>query len=331
MPSRRFFMGSAAALSVAPIAATTRAETQSLGTEILSLFDGLPGRTGIKIWAPDGTKSGQQLLIAHNAHAQMFVGSAIKTFVLAEALIQVDSPDIISTLQNTQLALDASVWSLDSQTFNPPNLSGIVSERTAIEAMIIHSDNTGTDMMLAHTGPDNVRNFISQAGLRATAIPDSTRVFFGYLLGAPDYKTFTWAETVAATDDPIVNPPLNDVVTLASSANDFVSFYSRALQGKFFKHPETLNEFRRILTLGDAIYLVPFPLGASAFCKGGSIDVPGFHCLSVPGGMFVDDRWVFFAFTINWDAPAETDPATGAAFAAGVSEALTRVLKALSG
>ena len=30
-----------------------------------------------------------------------------------------------------QLALDASVWSLDSATFNPPNLSGTVPERTA--------------------------------------------------------------------------------------------------------------------------------------------------------------------------------------------------------
>jgi beta-lactamase class A len=32
-----------------------------------------------------------------------------------------------------------------------------------------------------------VRGFIASAGLTNTLIPDSTRVFFGYLLGAPDY------------------------------------------------------------------------------------------------------------------------------------------------
>ena len=66
--------------------------------------------------------------------------------MLAEALRQADSPDVVQTITQRQLALDASVWSPDSATFNPPNLSGVVSERTALEAMILHSDNTGTDM-----------------------------------------------------------------------------------------------------------------------------------------------------------------------------------------
>jgi beta-lactamase class A len=218
----------------------------------------------------------------------------------------------------------------------------MVSERTAIEAMMMHSDNTGTDMVLAHTGPDKVRSFITQAGLRATAIPDSTRVFLGYLLGVPDYKTFTWEELLATAGNPFVNPPLNPVETLASSANDLVSFYSRALQGRFFKNPETLNEFRRIHTLDEVIYLpamagtfagpfhVPFPLGASVYCKSGSIDNPGFHCLCVPGGMFFNNRWVYFAFILNWDAEADADPATVTAFLSATSEALTRVFNALS-
>jgi beta-lactamase class A len=72
------------------------------------------------------------------------------------------------------------------------------------------------------------------------------------------------------------------------------------------------------------------PLGASAFAKGGSIDVPGFHCLCVPGGMFFADRWVYFAFTINWNAPAETDPTTVSAFGSGVSQSLALVKNALS-
>ena len=101
------------------------------------------------------------------------------------------------TITERQLALDASVWSPDSATFNPPNLSGTVSERTALEAMILHSDNTGTDMILKLVGPDNVRALIASAGLTNTLIPDSTRSFVGYLLGAPDYLTFTWDQYVA--------------------------------------------------------------------------------------------------------------------------------------
>jgi beta-lactamase class A len=185
-------------------------------------------------------------------------------------------------------------------------------------------------LCLKHTGPDKVREFIASAGLKNTMIPDSTRVFFGYLLGAKDYKAFTWEKIGAAANSPIVNPALNKVETLASSADDFVSYYSRALHGDFFKNKETLNEFRRILSLGDAIWLLPLPLGVSAFVKGGSIDVQGFHAVCAPGAMLFDDRWVYFCLTINWNAQAETDPATVSAFAAAGSKALTLVKEALS-
>jgi beta-lactamase class A len=163
-------------------------------------------------------------------------------------------------------------------------------------------------------------------------IPDSTRIFFGYLLGAKNYKTFTWNDVVAAekANSPIVHSPLNNVETLASSADDMVSYYSRSLQGAFFKHPETLNQFREILAMGDVIWLLPMPLGVTAFAKGGSIDVPGFHALCVPGGMFFDNRWVYFCMTINWYAPAESDPATVSVFLAAGSNALQIVKNALS-
>jgi beta-lactamase class A len=120
------------------------------------------------------------------------------------------------------------------------------------------------------------------------------------------------------------------VETLASSADDLVSYYARALQGEFFQNRETLNEFRRILAMGDAIWLVPLPLGVSAFVKGGSIDVPGFHAVCVPGGMFFDGRWVYFCLTINWYAAAVTDPNTVTAFLAATSGALELVKEALS-
>jgi beta-lactamase class A len=330
MPSRRFFIGSAATAAIGPFTLSARASAATVQPQqILSLFDRLPGDKAIKIWAP-ATDSNPELLISPNASPQLFVGSAIKTFVLAVALIRSDAPDDVKAITTPRLALDASVWSPDSPTFNPPNLTGTVSERTAMEAIITHSDNTGTDMMLKYVGPDNVRSFIASAGLKKTAIPDSTRSFFGYLLGASDYKTFTWAEIEAAGPLPIVNFPLNSVSTLASSADDFVSCYSRALQGRFFKNPQTLNEFRRILTLGGVIFLLPLPLGGRAFCKGGSIDVPGFHCVCAPGGLFFNNRWVYFAFVINWYAPAETDPNAAAAFAGAASEAMTIAFNALS-
>jgi beta-lactamase class A len=82
--------------------------------------------------------------------------------------------------------------------------------------------------------------------------------------------------------------------------------------------------------MGDAIWLLPVPLGVSAFVKGGQIDVPGFHALCAAGGMFFDDRWAFFSLTINWFAPAGTDPATESAYLAASSTALQIVKTALS-
>jgi beta-lactamase class A len=329
--TRRTFLTEAVVAGAVSLALPAVA-TPTAGTSpeaILELFKSLPGDVVVKIYAP-ATKAKPEFLVESNPSRQMFVGSAVKTFILCEALRQADTPSVVQTLSANQLALDAGVWSVDSATFNPPNLIGKVSERTALEAMILHSDNTGTDMCLKHVGPDKVRELIASVGLKSTMIPDSTRSLFGHLLGAKDYKTFTWEELGAAANSPIVNSPLNKVETMASSADDFISYYSRALQGEFFKHKETLNEYRRILAMGDAIWLLPLPLGVSAFCKGGSIDVAGFHAVCAPGGMLFDDRWVYFCIAINWYAKAVTDPNTANAFIAAGSRALALVKEALS-
>jgi beta-lactamase class A len=68
----------------------------------------------------------------------------------------------------------------------------------------------------------------------------------------------------------------------------------RGVAGDFFKNKGTPNEFRRILSLGDAIWLLHMPLGISAFVKDGSIDVPGFHEVCAPGGLLFNYRWVYF-------------------------------------
>src|SRR3984957_16032194 len=334
--SRRGFMAASAAATIGSLSLELPAETREGGEkegtspeEILSVFKGLPGDVAVKIHAP-AVNGKPEFLVESNPEKMMFVGSAIKTFILCEALRQADSPNVVQALKAKQLALDASVWSVDSATFNPPNLIGKVSQRTALEAMILHSDNTGTDMSIQEAGPDKVREFIASIGLKNTMIPHSTRSLFAYLLGAKDPKTFSWEDLGAAANSPIVNSPMNKVETMASTANDFVSYYSRALHGEFFKNKETLNEFRRILAGSDAIWLLPLPLGVSAFVKGGSIDVAGFHAVCAPGGMLFDDRWVYFFLTINWYAKAEADVETAKAFATAAGRALTLVKERLS-
>jgi beta-lactamase class A len=328
---REFLTGAAATIGTMPLARSTRAEGKEALTPeaVLSVFKSLPGDVAIKIHAP-AANGKPEFLVEQNVAKLMFVGSAIKTFILCEALRQVDSPDVVQRLKAKQLALDPSVWSVDSATFNPPNLIGKVSQRTALEAMILHSDNTGTDMSIKDVGPDKVREFVASIGLKNTMVPDSTRALFAYLLGAKDPKTFSWEDLGAAANSPIVNSPMNKVQTMSSTADDLVSYYSRALHGEFFKNKETLNEFRRILASSDAIWLLPLPLGVSAFVKGGSIDVSGFHAVCAPGAMLFDDRWVYFCLAYNWYAKAEADGASASAFAAAGGRALTMVKDALS-
>jgi beta-lactamase class A len=332
--SRREFLKTAAATATfasipLTMAATVTQEEVLKPNQILSKFDHLPGDHAFEIFAPS-VKGKPGFLARSNAGKMLFVASAIKTFALCEALRQADSPEVVHALEQRELALDASVWSLGSPSFNPPNLNGVVSERTTLEAMITRSDNTATDMVFNLVGAENVRKFIASAGLEQTLVPDNTRIFTGYLFGAKNYKTITWEELLAAVEGPIVHPFLNRVETLASSASDLVSYYSRALQGKFFKHTETLNEFRRILTLCDFIYLVPLPLGVSAYAKSGNADIPGFHARSIAGAMFFSGRWVYFAFILNWYAESGDDPETVDQFFNAIHQSLTRVKDALS-
>jgi beta-lactamase class A len=165
-------------------------------------------------------------------------------------------------------------------------------------------------MALAHVGADRVRAFIASIGLRNTLIPTSLRQFVGYTAGLPDWQATTWAQIVADAPYP-PRPAMNDECTLVSSPDDFVAFYPRALQGEFFRYPETLAAFRRILTLADAI--AAMPLGVNAFLKGGSIDVNDYYALSIAGGMYLPQRWVYYTVITNWTSAeggsiAEVEP-----------------------
>jgi beta-lactamase class A len=330
---RGLFAVSAAGLTASPalFSGTQRGDRHgtAVDAEIERAFEDLPGRKALKIWAPRSGRA-PEFSAELNANEKLFSASANKSFMLCERLRQLDSPRVEEKLVDHELKLDDSVWSPGSFVFNPPSLSGLVNERTAMEAMITHSDNTATDMILKEATPAKVRRFIAAIGAKRTLIPDSTRALAAYLFGAPNYLTITWEELLAIANNGFANPLLNDVETLASSANDLVAFYARALQGEFFANRETLREFRRILLLGDITALVPFPLGINAFGKAGYLDFPGSHARCIAGGMYFPDRWVYFAMILNWDSAELDDPETVNAYFRAIRKAISSVRDALA-
>jgi beta-lactamase class A len=282
IPSRRDLLVTApAALALHSVAAKA-ASAGSISGQVKALFESLPGTHTLKFWAPS-TATTSELLIETRSNLRIFVASAFKVYVLAARLKALDSPDVVERLRTNKLALNESVWSLGSEIFSPPDVSGVVSERTAAEAMIMHSDNTATDMMLLATGPSNVRQFITSLGLVHTQIPDSTRILAAYLLGLPNYLTATYPEVLQAFENgaPLVNPFLNNVETMASSASDLVKLYSTTLQDGFYDNPETTNEVRRVLALADGVFEA-VPLGVSGFAKTGYLIFPAFMYAAMP-------------------------------------------------
>ncbi|MBA2518732.1 MAG: serine hydrolase, partial [Chloroflexia bacterium] len=298
-----------AAQEATPEANQDGAEDQAqdgLSQEVVEAFRVLPGQKGLKLWAPPDAGR-PEWSVWHDPDEQLFIASAFKGFVLAECLrleeaaLDPRSDTPLAVQLNARLAqqlpLDEAVFSPDATVFNPPNLTGAVSLRTALEAMISHSDNTATDMVLRHVGSERVQAFVEEIGLRQTRIPASTRQFIGYIFGVADWQATTWAETQGAGGTP--RPILNDTITMASTPADLVSFYARALQGEFFRYAETLAVLRAILRLADAIPR-SMPLGVSGFGKGGAITFGGSNALTFAGGMYVPDRWVYFALLLNW-------------------------------
>lgn len=278
-----------------------------LSQEIVESFSVLPGQKALRIWAPPD--AGRPAWSAeHNPDDQLFIASAFKGFVLAECLrLEEESldpkdsiplADQLAARLGQPLPLDETVFSLGSPVFDPPHLTGTVSLRTALEAMITHSDNTATDIVLRHVGPERVQAFIEGIGLQQSPIPTSTRQFFGFVGGLPDWEATTWAQFQGESPAGDQHPILNDTITMASTANELVSFYSRALPGEFFHFAETLTEFRSILAMGDIS--VSVPLEVNGFGKGGSIDFGGSHVLTFAGGLYVPNRWVYFALLTNW-------------------------------
>lgn len=300
---RNFLTGVAATTAVAATRGQGHAADEGeLAKQVVAEFDRLPGKKALKLWAP-AFENRAEWSAALNPEAALFCGSSFKVFVLAEYLRQIEGePGALKKGLAAELVLDDAVFSPSSPVFNPPNLKGKVSAQTVLEAMIVHSDNTATDMALKHVGAERVRQFISSIGLRDARIPTSTRTFFGYIFGFPEWRNLTWpqiAATLADEKDPQQpRPIINEVETMVCSPRDFVSFYARALQGEFFKSKETLDTFRAILSRADAV-AGSMPLGVSGFAKGGSIEFANDRVMCVAGGMWAARRWVYFALMTN--------------------------------
>ena len=252
----------------------------------------------------------------------LFVGSAIKTFILTAYLREVEAGHLSL---DEQLPINDDVRSIVSPVF--ANLTGTASARVAMEAMITHSDNTGTDAALRRVGVDKVRAFIASAGFKTILIPDSTRRLFSYIAGAPAGVDKGWAgmeQIIAGKLFGKPRSPLNPVETMAGSAAEFVTYYRRALHGQYLKEPASLTEFRRIQSLADVIAAI-VPPGIAAYAKGGSIDWEGFHAFNATGQMVAGARLVTFCFTLNWQGPDSTVPTVGAAFKAAVGDMLAAI------
>jgi beta-lactamase class A len=327
-----------------PVTTTTIGEDllqDGLAVDVIELFDALPGSKALKVWAPPDAGR-PEWSAAADADRELVIASAFKTFVLAEYLRQAEAtldpmaptPLAIQLVEQLQeeLVLDEAVFTLGSPILNPPNLTGKVTARTVLQAMILESDDTAADMALQRVGPDRVRELIASLGLDQTRIPDSTRQYVGYVFGDPDWRNLTWAKLLPLVNDTPYPPrfALNDEITMASSADDLVAFYARALTGEIFRYNETLTAFRTILSLQDEIAQI-FPLGVNSFVKGGSLDAFSDHVLSAAGGMYAAQRWVYFAVILNWnDTEAGTVGSVGPTFVAVMHAAFTMIRDRLS-
>jgi beta-lactamase class A len=209
----------------------------------LQRYVALPGTKSYLIHAGPGGALGR---LSHHPGRFLFTASAYKTFVLGQYLRDVEA-DLLS--KDEPLAIDDNVRMFGSPVFF--ELTGKTQARSVLDAMIAYSDNIATDVATGRVGADKVRAFIAELGLSSIRIPDTTRRFFSYLLGAPAGVDLGWqgiAGILEGGQSPPgpLRPPLNDVITLAGSARDFVSWYEQALQGRVFTKPETLREFKRI-------------------------------------------------------------------------------------
>ncbi len=321
---RRVFVGAAAGAALAaPVIARAAAPDTSAIERALQKFSALPGEIGfmLRVGAP-GTpwETGRQQTVP------LFVGSAVKTFILAAFLEAVENGRLDET---AQLLVDDSVRSISSPVL--ASLTGTTTAKSVLEAMICHSDDTATDIALKALGVAAVREFIARAGLATAKIPTSTRVLVSYLAGAPAGVDVGWdgmQKIMGGENFGTPRGPMNDSETMQCSAADLVSHYERILAGAFLKTGKMQTEFRRISSMADALWEV-VPANTPAYGKGGSIQWQDFNAFALAGQMLVGGPVpVTFSFAINWTGGASTQAAVFEPFGAAIRDALAATAKA---
>ncbi|MGB3288698.1 MAG: serine hydrolase [Burkholderiaceae bacterium] len=256
-------------------------------------------------------KDGPLQYYTHKADQPLFVGSAVKTFMLGQYLKEVEAGRLA---EDTQVEIGPKVWSPGSPVFI--RLQGSTSAKSVLEAMIAHSDNTATDVVLNAVGADQVRQLIKSMGLNETRIPDSTRKLFSYLAGAPSGTDLGWQGMLDMQNGKSPGPsraPINPAQTMLSTASEMTRWYEQVLAGKLFQKPETLAEFKRISAMADAMPML-VPADTMAYGKGGSIDWEDFHCFCAAGQMVQPNQRSSFCFIVNWKGPGDSVPAMFEAF-----------------
>lgn len=269
--------------------------------------------------------------VQHQADRQLFVGSAVKTFIVGQFLRDVEAG---------HNGLTEDMPCEVSDRYRSPGspvllgLQGSMPYRSALEAMIAHSDNTATDIALHAVDADRVRALIAQSGLHATRIPDSTRKLFSYLAGAASGQDLGWdgmqrlgqgdARGLTARTDVV-----NDHQSMLSTATEMVQWYRQTLSPGFFRQTSTLVEYRRIHAMANALPMV-VPAGLASYGKGGSIDWEGFHCLCVAGQMLAGAVPLTFCFTLNWRGGPQSTERTPE-FVAAVAQVLDAAAASIKG
>lgn len=292
--------------------------------EAMTGFAALPGTASAFVAVDDPAGAWQ---LGHQPDRPLFVGSAVKTFILAAYLLAVQDQGL--TLAE-QLPVNDEVRSLVSPVLG--ELTGTMPARSVLEAMIAHSDNTATDIALKKVGVEAARAVIARVPLQGVRIPTSTRRLFSHLAGAAPGQDLGWAGAQAVMADRLPGTPrpvINDTETMVAPASALVAWYRYVLSGRLFTSETALSEFRRISAMADALSFVIQP-GIAAYGKGGSIVWHGENALALAGQMVVRGIPASFCFSYNWPGGPESVPPATEALIPAVRSVLRAVAARIS-
>lgn len=179
----------------------------------------------------------------HRSDSAIELGSSFKVFVLAEILRQIDLGQIALSDKLTVRKEDVCEAS--------PIFAELIGKQStfddALIAMMGHSDNAATDILLRTISHFDVDDYILKPmGLMETAFPGSIKSI---------YESGYTSETRVAT----------------STAAQMVSFYKNI--SSFYKQPTTTLLLRRYLLAEDNINPSGFPSDIQCYRKSGYVDL----------------------------------------------------------